>query len=311
MKPLLGWVSRRFRPIALAAAGLGLGFALWNQREAVSAVDWTVHWSGLLGSVLLFGVAAFGGSLSFWFVLRHLTGTAQLGETTLVWIRSALARYVPSGALTIAVRVRAREKLGASQSQIWAASAYEQLAAALAGATVSVAALSLAHRSPPLAAWLILAATIALAVVFRRRFAAVWLERIRGDRTKGERVLVNGWVLLGAALFDVAGWVVAGAAVWVLVDSLVPGQASALFLVGAYSFSWLLGYVALPVPSGFGIREAAFIALLAPQLGVGVATVVALALRLADILGELLAFAGTEAVHSFGRRHHSPRALPS
>lgn len=124
-------------------------------------------------------------------------------------------------------------------------------------------------------------------------------------------MFVPGRILLGAVVLDVAGWLVAGAAIWVLVDSLLPGRASALFLLGAYAFSWLLGFLALPVPSGFGVREATFIALLAPQLGVGVATVLAIALRLADFLGEVLVVAATEAVHGFGHTGHAGRAVPS
>lgn len=304
------WISRRFRPIAVAAAAVGLGLALWNQREALSSVDWAVHWAGLVGAVLLFGVAALGGCFAFWLILHGLTPRASLGRTTLVWVRSFLARYVPSGVLTLVVRVRAHESLGAGTGQIWAASAYEQLASGLAGASVSVAAFALASRRPPLAAWLILGTAFALALVSRRGIAARMLARVRADAPE-QPIFVDVRIVLGAVLFDVAGWVVAGAAVWVLVESLLPGRVSALFLLGAYSFAWLLGFVALPVPSGFGVREGTFIALLAPEFGVGAATVLALALRLADILGEVLVLAGAEGVHALAHRLHASRTVTS
>jgi hypothetical protein len=310
MRAALTWIGRRFRPIAVGAAALGLGLALWAERGAVSAVDWTVHWPGLVGSVPLFALAALGGCLAFWFVLHDLTGTAPLGETTRVWVRSFLARYVPSGALTIAVRVRAHRSLGASQGQIWSASGYEQLASALAGATVTVVTFALASRRPPTAALLILPVGIALALVFRRRLATRWLSRLRGESGPGVPVFADATTVLVATLFDLLGWLVAGAAVWLLVDSIRPGQVSALFLVGAYSCSWLLGFLALPVPSGFGVREAAFVAFLAPEVGVGAATVLAVALRLADILGELVLFLAMEALFRYERKPRT-RAVPS
>ena len=315
MSATLTWLERWFRPIAVVAASLGLGLALWSQRSAVTAVDWTVHWPGLVGSVLLFALAAFGGCLAFWFVLHAMTGTSPLGETVHVWVRSFIARYVPSGALTIAVRVRARRSLGATQGQVWSASAYEQLASALAGATVAVAAFTLAGRRPPAAALAILAVGVGLALLFRRRLAARWLSRLRGESAPGadERrvpVFADATTVIVATLFDLLGWLVAGGAVWLVVDSILPGQVSTPFLVGAYAFSWLLGFVALPVPSGFGVREATFVALLAPEVGVGAATVLALAVRLADTLGELVLFVGAEAVFRHGPRTHT-RAVPS
>jgi uncharacterized membrane protein YbhN (UPF0104 family) len=58
----------------------------------------------------------------------------------------------------------------------------------------------------------------------------------------------------------------------------------------------MLGFVIVLAPSGLGVREATFVALLGPQVGVAAATLVAVTLRLANTIGDLLAFSVVEAL---------------
>ena len=44
------------------------------------------------------------------------------------------------------------------------------------------------------------------------------------------------------------------------------------YLLGAYTFAWLAGFVVPFAPSGLGVREATLIALVAPVVGVAPAT---------------------------------------
>ncbi len=60
-------------------------------------------------------------------------------------------------------------------------------------------------------------------------------------------------------------------------------------LVAAYAIAYAIGFVSLLTPSGLGVREGAFYLLLAPLLGGGFVTVIALAMRIWTTLGELLA----------------------
>jgi uncharacterized membrane protein YbhN (UPF0104 family) len=94
----------------------------------------------------------------------------------------------------------------------------------------------------------------------------------------------------------VAAWLPAGAAAWVLTDGLSPSSADVRFVTGAYALAWLVGFVVVFAPSGLGVREATLVALLAPRFGIGPATVLALMLRFANVLGDLAAAGMTEAV---------------
>jgi glycosyltransferase 2 family protein len=69
------------------------------------------------------------------------------------------------------------------------------------------------------------------------------------------------------------------------------------WLTAAYAFAWLLGFLVPFLPGGLGLREGTLVAFLAPTYGVGVATTLALALRLANTLGEFAAIGAVEAGH--------------
>jgi len=75
-----------------------------------------------------------------------------------------------------------------------------------------------------------------------------------------------------------------------LAEALVPGSAHlAALLVGAQAAAWLIGFFAVFVPAGIGVREGAFAFLLAPVLPIAIGTAIALAFRLLCGLRDLLA----------------------
>ena len=66
----------------------------------------------------------------------------------------------------------------------------------------------------------------------------------------------------------------------------------------------MLGFLVPLLPGGLGLREGTLIAFLAGPFGAGVATALALALRLVNTLGEFVAIGGTEIAYLvWGRLH--------
>jgi uncharacterized membrane protein YbhN (UPF0104 family) len=122
-------------------------------------------------------------------------------------------------------------------------------------------------------------------------------------------VAVVGKRALAAALvLTSSGWLVAGAAAWVFVEGLVAGPTpSFAFLLGAYTFAWLVGFVVPFAPSGLGVREATLIALLAPVLGAAPATALTVGLRLANVAGDFLAIGAVEGARLGARRWRRAR----
>ena len=132
--------GKHFRTVAGVATVAGIAVALWGQRQALADFDWRLAPLSFLGAIGLFAVAPFVQALSFWLVLRFIAVPARLEEALLLWMRSFLLRYAPSGALAIVIRIRQRGRLAASSEEIWAVTGYENLAALCAGAFVVVAA---------------------------------------------------------------------------------------------------------------------------------------------------------------------------
>ena len=85
-------------------------------------------------------------------------------------------------------------------------------------------------------------------------------------------------------------WLLVGTATWAVARSLDAGVGWAE-VVPAAAASWLIGFVAVPVPGGVGVREAAFVAA-AGSLPVGVAPATAVVARLVfvavDVAGAVL-----------------------
>jgi uncharacterized membrane protein YbhN (UPF0104 family) len=199
------------------------------------------------------------------------------------------------------VRVLERERLGATKAQILSATAYEQLVAVGAAAAVSLAAFTLAGRKPPLVA--VVALVAVLVVALPAQPVARWWGRRRqaAGRLPGS-VLVGSGVLVTAAILCACSWLVAGAAAWTFVAAVTAEPSPAfLYLLGAYTFAWLIGFVIPFVPSGLGVREATLIALLSPVVGAGAATALSVGLRLANVAGDFLAVGTVEAVRLFQR----------
>jgi len=120
--------------------------------------------------------------------------------------------------------------------------------------------------------------------------------------------LVRGRILAAAALLAAASWAITGTAAWILIAALTPSPPDPFFLIGAYAFAWLVGFLVVFAPSGLGVREATLIVLLAPHLGAGPATVLAVVLRFANIVGDVVAAGAVEAAASTCAGHRPPRA---
>jgi hypothetical protein len=287
----------------LAGIAASLVFAVALQWDAIRSFDWRLSWAPFVVTVSLFAVGPLVGGMSFWVLLRDLAPGARLGPSLWVWERSFAARYIPSGALTVAVRLLERERLGATRAQMLSATGFEQLVAVAGAAVVSLAAFSMSGRRPPVLAVVVLVVVLALAGVARP--VAGWWERSRSSAL----AVVGAPALVGALALCVVGWLVAGLAAWVFVEGLTTEPAPAFpYLLGAYTFAWLVGFVVPFAPSGLGVREATLVALLAPVLGAGPATALTVGLRLANVAGDFVAIGLVEGARVAARRVRRARS---
>lgn len=100
---------------------------------------------------------------------------------------------------------------------------------------------------------------------------------------------LTGRVLAGALGWGFATWVCFGLQIWVLAIRLGASPASSLLLaIGGYAFAFAVGLIVVIAPAGVGVREVLIAALLAPVIGAGNASAVALVSRALNTAGDLL-----------------------
>jgi hypothetical protein len=303
--------GRYFRWIAAAATVIGIAIALWGQRQALADFDWRLAPGSFAAAIALFALAPFVQAFSFWLALRFIDVPARLEEALLLWMRSFLLRYAPSGALAIVIRIRERARLEASSDEIWAVTGYENLAALCAGAFVAVGAFAAGGAWPPVAAIAIAAVALALAVAVRPAFFRRLTARFVEARGLALPTLLRGRLLIVVIAVNSLGWLATGAAAYLLVHALAAAaDVSFSWVMGVYAFAWLLGFVVPLLPGGLGLRDGTLATFLATRIGTGPGTAVAIALRLANTLGELTAIGLTEGVYWVLRRAGVARPLP-
>jgi hypothetical protein len=277
--------------LALVAAPVGLFLLVRSQRDAISQVEWTISWQPLAVSGLAFALAPLLQGVSFWLVLRFLTGRTRLDEAMLVWGRSYVVRYAPTGALAIAYRVSARRRLHASADQVLAAYAYEHIGALAAGAAACLVLFGLAGDLPPLLPLAIAVATLAFTAAVRPGLAGRAVESVARRFGHELSVMLTSRQLVAVVAVNALGWIGTGAAVYVLVAAATGSAPSFVWLAGSYTAGYLVGFVTPLAPGGLGAREGTLVVLLGPRYGVAVALGVSLMIRAANVAGEMLAVA--------------------
>jgi hypothetical protein len=301
---MLAKVERVVPWLALAATPLALLLVLRSQGDAIAALD-SVGWAAIGPSCLALVLPPLLQGVTFCIVLRLLTRQTRFLDAMVVWSRSYVIRYVPTGTLAVAYRVSARRKLGASAEQVLAAFTYEHFAVLAAAAAACLGFFALSGDLPPILPLGIALVTLVLTVALTPRFAGRGVGAIA--RRAGIRlsVLVDGRQLATVVAVNLLGWLGTGAAVFLLVTAVTGSSPPFLWLVGSYTAGYLVGFVAPLSPGGLGVREGMLVVLLAPHYGVGVALAVSLLIRLANIAGDLLAVAlvhGAWALRALYRR---------
>ena len=303
----LATLVERFVPwAALVAAPVGVFLVLRTQRDAITTVDWTIPWHSVVVSALAFALAPLVQGLSFWLVLRLLTGKTPLPDAMLVWARSYVVRYAPTGALAVAYRLSARQRLNASADQVLAAYAYEHLGALAAGGVACLVLFALAGHLPPLLPLGVALLTLALTISLRPGVVGRGIQSLSHRLGLHLTVILEGRQLAAVVALNALGWLGTGTAVYVIVMGVTGSAPDFVWLAGSYTAGYLVGFVTPLAPGGLGAREGTLVVLLGPRFGAGVALGISLIIRLANIAGELLAVAlvhGAYAGHALYRRH--------
>ncbi len=271
------------------------------------------------GWLLLSGLALVGSwlvELSIWrALLGRVGGRLAWPQAARIWFLSALVRYVPGNVWQpLGMTALAREQDVRAEATVTSIALYQAIN------LLAVLPLALAYlllEGPALGSllgegvgWRALAAGAALPVlIFLGRPA--WLVTLvnwglgRLGRPALPVQLTSRGILglLAAALADWLLWGLALTGLGLALNAFPLERTGALlpYLLASFPLAYAVGYLSFVTPGGLAIREGALVLLLAPVLGGGAATLLALAMRLWQVILEVAA-AGVVALAIPGER---------
>lgn len=281
------WITAVVVVLVVAALAIAL-IRGWSQ---VSQYEWSLSVGWLLvGAVMVMlgytlNGLAYGESVE-WLSPVHPPRRLALS----IWARSLLARYVPGNVMMVVGRAVLAHDEGVARRVTLAATVYEQalgLGLASVGAVVFLAAFGDPGEGQLL--WLLAVVPIILVflhpVPFRR--ISDWLLRRVGREPL--ETLFSGRQVALLMLYYAAGMAPLVVGVWALVRSAAGAQAGGVLEVGlAFLFAFVISFLVFILPSGIGIRDAIFALALSRNLPGEVAIAVAVGLRFALIVIELM-----------------------
>jgi hypothetical protein len=240
-------------------------------------------WAFLGAFLLLLVVVAL--SARAWVAL--LSDRAQGAALARGFYASQLGKYVPGAVWQAASQVGLARRAGVATAQAVTAFPVSAATQATAGGTVGAGLLLVGWRIP-LSLRLASIAGLLLLPVLRR----TWM--VKAVDILG-RILKRGWSeslvpsqsrILRSYAYNVGTLILSGTG-FMLLSTSVHAVTSTAACVPGFALAWTVGFLALPFPSGVGVREAVLIAVLgrpgaaAPLIGASIAH------RLVTIVAEL------------------------
>lgn len=292
----------RLQPVFLLVAFLFVLLILRNQWDSLRSYEWRLDWGWLALSAFLM-LVSWAGEVYIWVLIIRLLGSyLPYGPALRMWFLTALVRYIPGNvwqplSLTLYCQQRQiRPEVALSSIvlfQVIVILATVPIAAFYFGVTGNWGFLT--QLLGGLTYWLVWLALLPVLIFLLKPLLLLmimnWLLQKIG-RVAITAQLTSGRLAL-LLLMGIADWVLWGACFATLVLALgqftqLPLPLLLFHLIAVYPIGNAIGFLSAITPSGLGVREGAFYVLLAPVIGGGLVTVAALAMRLWNILGEVV-----------------------
>ncbi|NTV39662.1 MAG: UPF0104 family protein, partial [Demequinaceae bacterium] len=214
---------------------------------------------------------------------------APLREASGVFLVSQAGKYVPGAVWPVVAQAEFAQAHGVSRARATVGSLVAMAVGVVMAAFVGAVALAVFSPGEVLTYWWVLLIAAALAVTLvppvLSRLLAIALRVLR---RQGEVPRIGGKALAASAAWSALNWAALGAQAFVLIRAL-GGDASYGLATGAFALAWLVGFLVVFAPAGFGPREYALALLLGsvvtgPQ-ALALALLSRFAMTLADAIG--------------------------
>jgi uncharacterized membrane protein YbhN (UPF0104 family) len=275
-----GWLRwlRRGLIVVLVA------FAAWALGRNWSAVAQALHevpaWAVVLA--VLAGYAAMGTALFVWrSLMADLGQHLSVGQAARIFYPSQLGKYVPGSVWSIATQIELSREHNIPKRTNVTTGVLAIAISITSGLCVAAAMLALTGAAALRHYWwILLVIPLFLAALHPRVLGPALNLTLRLIRRE-PLPRTPTWAGLGrVAGFQVLVWVFMGLQAWVLLVGFgAPALRALPVAIGGYALAYALGQLAVGLPAGAGVRDAALTLALATVASTGTALVVALLSR--------------------------------
>jgi glycosyltransferase 2 family protein len=296
--------------LLLVVGGVAIGIALvraWNDSRSGDLVP---SWSALLISLALLGVSFTGVAWGWVSLFPRSADRIQLARAVYL---SQLGKYVPGGVWQPSSQVALARSAGVTLAD--AAVAFPVSMIAVIAAAAATAGVLLILPGTPLSGGmrvLVGLGPLVLVILHRSWMAkALELARRRVKRIPDHAVLPRQTQIYVATAWQFVAVLGQGLSfAWLIHD--LDGSVGLIPATGAFALAWVVGFVAVPVPAGLGLREAVLVGVLGGITGTPTIIAAAVAHRLVNIACEILVIAANRvhiAWHTRRTRGTKPVAV--
>jgi glycosyltransferase 2 family protein len=280
---LIGW--------AAVAASLGfIGLQLWQHAPwRLASTHLGPLAAAVVGGALLYGMAGFLLSGAWYQLLGATSASASIRWHHAVYGRTQIAKYLPGNVFHLVGRQVMGGRLGHGQARLALASLLEALLLLLTAAALSLPMVWRWLDQSLL--WMLGFAGPVLALITARwaRRHDFPLRRVAESADQSRSPLVPR--LLRAGFLYGLFFLVVAVIFWILALSISDPSRPSIDLASSISvvaLAWLVGFATPGSSAGIGVREAVLIAALEGSLGAAASGLIALALRLVTITGDVV-----------------------
>lgn len=262
----------------------------WPQVEPyLDDANW--GWLGVAGVFAVLGMTSIGWGWRH--VMRTLGADPPFGRTIAWYYVGELGKYVPGGVWPVLGRGELARRGGVPRTRAFTSVALSLGMLYLAAMFTAAAFLpfALAGDEGGFSPWMLVLLALPVGVVLLHHDVLDWLMAKASKATKREiKVEVPQWrdSLLLVARY-VPTWLFIGTATYAVTRAITP-DVSYPRMMFATILSWVVGFLAVPVPSGAGIRETVLFAAAGVDKPIAITTAVGarLIFVIVDVAGAAL-----------------------
>jgi uncharacterized membrane protein YbhN (UPF0104 family) len=294
-------VLRRLARAAFVTAALTLLLvAVFRDRrgfeDALSSLD--------LASLTVASGAVIGGAvlnMLAWRASMAAVGVAvPLVSAARVFYVSQLGKYIPGSVWPVVAQLELTRDTGVSRLRGVVGVLLAMVVALVTSTVIACCLLVL-----PVAAvraeywWLLTVLPLAAAALHPAVLRVLLATALRLTRRTARVPALHGRQILSSVLWSTAMWAILGLHAWLLASQVSAGGITLPAAIGAFALAWAAGFVAVVVPAGLGVREAALVLVFSSAMSPANALAVALVSRVLMTVADAVAAGVAAGVHAW------------